>query len=71
MSVAQLASLVGMIKSKLKQFDTSRSVWLNMLSTYMEAHDNLAIELYCKELLQLPVRLSTLSFTKFRKLGNF
>jgi len=38
-----------------------------VLNTYIEAHDNLVLELYGKQLLRLPVRLSTLSFSKFQK----
>ena len=46
--------------------DFKKSVRGNVLMTYMESHDNLVIDLYKNDLLELPVRLSTLGFDKLK-----
>lgn len=54
-------------KMELRMENSTR---FNVLSTYIAAHDNLVLELYSKELLSLPIRLSTLSFNKFTPVGG-
>lgn len=48
------------------EFNLKGSIRGNLLTTYINSHDNLVVELYNKELLLLPVRFSTLSFYRFR-----
>lgn len=42
---------------------------LHLLSSYVNGEDNLTLQIYEKELLSLPIRLSTLDFHKFEKPG--
>ena len=65
LKVAQLANLALFSSYSKKELSTKVSTRVNVMKTYVEAHDNLVLELYSKELLRLPVRLSTLSFSKF------
>jgi len=66
-TVSQLRNLTKNF-SILKNIDINinNSVRFSMLKTYINSYDNLVLDLYNKDLLELPVRLSTLSFYKFK-----